>query len=398
MGSNGQGKAVKDDIIVQLVEQCRSYQKNILLLVNTTSDETLLCQGLALNDELQRALAKHDAISSGSPLPREPSRGSPRRFASYDHEDEDVEDEFAQLAHRQSSRPGRASGTQETRSPSATQFALPPPPQPIRKINSRMDAQGRQVDLLSGELVKDVSPMTPNTLSSPMSQQTSPPCSEHQDLVNPFADSPSFVATPSSHSQQSLAAGTSPHNQFQSSSPFPQQSTPGGHVVPWASGSPQSGDLEQKDQASGILQQTNSNQYNWQLEQQLQGGQNSSWSSYGTNTASSIPPPPMLNTERNRFFQEQINPINQRAGTGLEQQTMNMSLQDSSRQASIGKLAHASSLPAGQNPTKAASGSSEETDKWFGDLVDFSSVSANFKKAGLTSSLTRPNTSKGSGT
>ncbi|MCO5610988.1 hypothetical protein L7F22_065236 [Adiantum nelumboides] len=111
----GASLAVKDDIIVQLVEQCRSYKKSILLLVNTTSDETLLCQGLALNDELQRALAKHDAISSGSPLPREPSRGSPRKFASYDHEDEDVEDEFSQLAHRQSSRPGRASGTQETR-------------------------------------------------------------------------------------------------------------------------------------------------------------------------------------------------------------------------------------------------------------------------------------------
>ncbi|MCO5610989.1 hypothetical protein L7F22_065237 [Adiantum nelumboides] len=221
-----------------------------------------------------------------------------------------------------------------------------------------------------------------------MSQQTSPPCSEHQDLVNPFADSPSFVATPSSHSQQNvqpLAAGASPHNQYQSSSPFPQQSTPGGHVVPWASGSPQSGDLEQKDQASGILQQTNSNQYNWQLEQQLQGGG-------GKVHFGAL----MEATPLQAYLPL---PCSIQRGTDFSKSSrLNMSLQDSSRQASIGKLAHASSLPAGQNPTKAASGSSEETDKWFGDLVDFSSVSANFKKAGLTSSLTRPNTSKASGT
>lgn len=31
-------------------------------------DESLLCQGLALNDDLQRVLAKHEAISSGTSI------------------------------------------------------------------------------------------------------------------------------------------------------------------------------------------------------------------------------------------------------------------------------------------------------------------------------------------
>lgn len=63
-------------------------------------DETLLCQGLALNDELQRGLAKHDAIASGSPLPPDLKTGPSKSYTAYDQEDEDAEDEFSQLAHR----------------------------------------------------------------------------------------------------------------------------------------------------------------------------------------------------------------------------------------------------------------------------------------------------------
>lgn len=392
-------QAVKDDVIVQLVEQCRSNQKNILQLVNTTSDETLLCQGLALNDELQRALAKHDAIAAGSPLPPDLKTGSSKSYTAYDQEDEDAEDEFSQLAHRPSSRPGRSTRTQDVRPPAA-QFALPPPPQPIRKINSRLDGQGRALDLISGESFKDASPTTPGSLTSPLNQQATSPFSEQQSALNPFADSPSFVATPSPQAQQqvpSVPMSASPHQ--------PHQSSSSGYVVPWAS---QAHGLQQLDQASLNQQQNIPSSYSPQpAGQHLQGAQTSAdWSSYETNPVSNLPPPPINYTERHRYFQEQTSQGPPYVGTSLnnlEQQTMNLSLQDgNNRHTPIGKLAQSSSFSANQSlsPVKGA-GSSENTnssDRLFEELVDFHSMSANFKKAGMSGSLTRPNTSKASGT
>ncbi|XP_052477557.1 TOM1-like protein 6 [Gossypium raimondii] len=60
--------AVKDEVIVDLVNQCSSNQKKLMHMLTTTGDEELLARGLELNDVVQSLIAKHDAICSGSPL------------------------------------------------------------------------------------------------------------------------------------------------------------------------------------------------------------------------------------------------------------------------------------------------------------------------------------------
>ncbi|RCV17266.1 hypothetical protein SETIT_3G206600v2 [Setaria italica] len=106
--------AVKDEIITDLVNQCRSNQQKLMRFVSSTGDEELLKQGLEINDALQSVLAKHDAIASGSPLPVEtPSREELHREdpnpqpstppIPHDNKaqvEEDEDDEFARIARR----------------------------------------------------------------------------------------------------------------------------------------------------------------------------------------------------------------------------------------------------------------------------------------------------------
>ncbi|RLM97853.1 target of Myb protein 1-like [Panicum miliaceum] len=106
--------AVKDEIITDLVNQCRSNQQKLMRFVSSTGDEELLKQGLEINDGLQSVLAKHDAIASGSPLPvetlsreelhREDQNQQPSTPAiPHDNKvqvEEDEDDEFSQIARR----------------------------------------------------------------------------------------------------------------------------------------------------------------------------------------------------------------------------------------------------------------------------------------------------------
>lgn len=64
-------------------------------------DETLLCQGIALNDELQQLLAKYQSLTSGAPLPeKEPKLESNRAIVSVDAPLIDTGDDSVQPAER----------------------------------------------------------------------------------------------------------------------------------------------------------------------------------------------------------------------------------------------------------------------------------------------------------
>ncbi|KAG8068324.1 hypothetical protein GUJ93_ZPchr0005g15519 [Zizania palustris] len=104
--------AVKDEIITELVSQCRSNQQKLMRFVSSTRNEELLMQGLEINDRLQSILAKHDAIASGAPLAVETPRSEiPKEYPktkptappialSEAPVEEDEDDEFAQIAKR----------------------------------------------------------------------------------------------------------------------------------------------------------------------------------------------------------------------------------------------------------------------------------------------------------
>ncbi|XP_074311869.1 TOM1-like protein 6 [Silene latifolia] len=182
----GDRMAVKDELIIDLVDRCRANQKKLMQLITTTTDEDLLSQGLEMNDSLQSVLAKHDLIASGAPLPdperqigtqqnesvdlsTKPSEAggdklstangksliSPEPVVKEQVNEEEEEDEFVLIARRHSktqsgpSQSGTSGVVQDEASSSGSNNALAVIDSPAPSTTTNVSKDQDLIDLLS---------------------------------------------------------------------------------------------------------------------------------------------------------------------------------------------------------------------------------------------------------
>ncbi|CAJ1973870.1 unnamed protein product [Sphenostylis stenocarpa] len=277
----GNKEGLQQEVIVDLVEQCRTYKQRVVHLVNSTSDESLLCQGLSLNDDLQRVLAKHESIASGT------SASGP---SAQNHTENlkpaptgalvDFDGPLVDIGDTSKQTDGRSSASTETGSQTFNQLVLPAPPTsngsaPPAKVDSK-------VDLLSGDDYHSPKAETSLALVPIGEQQPASPMSQQNALVlfDMFSNGSN---PPTSVNTQPINVGsqTGPF-----SPPFQQQQTFISQGVFYPNGGVPNVGSPRYEQ-SPYMQSTGPS-WNGQVAQQQQPPS----PVYGTTSGGSFPPPP----------------------------------------------------------------------------------------------------------
>lgn len=196
-------EGVKEEVIIDLVDQCRAYQKRVIVLVDNALDEELMMKGLALNDTLQRVLLHYADIAKGVCVPKVEATQTPSvPLVNVSHEDEDeyeLEDDFSKLARRPRDNQGRKTASDKT-APERVKPILPPPSSrrnTLKRQGKRAQSdQGQKTasDNIAPERVMPIPPPPPSSRRNTLQGQGQ---RAQSDQMEPIGESPILPPPPS---------------------------------------------------------------------------------------------------------------------------------------------------------------------------------------------------------